>query len=37
MYDKVTVEDIIKVATQYFIPTGLTIATISEDKEGGVK
>jgi zinc protease len=37
MYDKVTVEDIKKVATQYFIPTGLTIATISEDKEGGVK
>jgi zinc protease len=37
MYDKVTVEDIKKVATQYFTPTGLTIATVSEDKEGGVK
>jgi len=37
MYDKVTVEDIKKVAIQYFTPTGLTIATVSEDKEGGVK
>ena len=37
MYDKVTIEDIKNVAKQYFISTGLTIATISEDKEGGVK
>ena len=37
MYDKVTVEDIQNVAKQYFVPTGLTITTISEDKEGGVK
>jgi len=37
MYDKVTVEDIKNAAKQYFVPTGLTIATISEDKEGGVK
>ena len=37
MYDKVTVEDIKNAAKQYFVATGLTVATISEDKEGGVK
>jgi zinc protease len=37
MYDKVTVEDIKNAAKQYFVATGLTIATISDDKEGGVK
>jgi zinc protease len=37
MYDKVTIEDIKTVAKQFFIPTGLTIATISADTEGGVK
>jgi zinc protease len=37
MYDKVTVDDIKNAAKQYFVPTGLTIATISADKEGGVK
>jgi len=37
LYDKVTVKDIIYVANKYFVPTGLTIATISPDAEGGVK
>jgi zinc protease len=37
LYDKVTEEDIIRVAKKYYINTGLTIATISEDAEGGVK
>ena len=36
LYDKVTVDDIMMVAEKYFTPTGLTIATISEDAEGGV-
>ena len=36
-YDKVTNEDIMMVAKKYFVPTGLTIATISPDAEGGVK
>jgi zinc protease len=36
-YDKVTVDDVKYVANQYYIPSGLTIATISEDEEGGVK
>lgn len=35
-YDKLTVDDIKYVANEYFVPTGLTIATISEDEEGGV-
>jgi len=35
-YDKVSVDDIKNVANQYFVPTGLTIATISEDETGGV-
>jgi zinc protease len=37
LYDKVTVEDIKMVARRYFSPNALTIATITEDKEGGVK
>lgn len=37
LYDKVTVEDIKNVAKKYFVPTGLTIATISPDAQGGVK
>jgi zinc protease len=37
LYDQVTVSDIQKIASQYFIPSGLTISTISEDPEGGVK
>ncbi len=35
-YDKVTVEDIKYVANKYFVSSGLTIATISEDETGGV-
>ena len=35
-YDKVSIDDIKSVANKYFIPTGLTIATISEDETGGV-
>ena len=37
LYDQVTVDDIIMVAKKYFVPEGLTIATISPDAEGGVK
>jgi len=37
LYDKVTVNDIINAAKKYLISTGLTIATISPDAEGGVK
>ena len=37
LYDQVTVEDVKKVAQTYFVPTALTIATISEDTGGGVK
>lgn len=37
LYDEVTVGDVKNVAKKYFIPTGLTVATISEDSEGGVK
>jgi len=36
LYDKVTVDDIKMVAGKYFTPTGLTIASISPDAEGGV-
>lgn len=36
-YDKVTVQEVKDVANNYFVPTGLTIATISPDAEGGVK
>lgn len=37
LYDKVTNEDLKMVAAKYFIPSGLTIATISADAQGGVK
>jgi zinc protease len=37
MYDEVTIEDIKNAAKQFFVPTCLTIATISADSEGGVK
>lgn len=36
LYDEVTVNDIIMVAKKYYVTTGLTIATISSDAEGGV-
>lgn len=35
-YDRVTIEDLKMVAAKYFVDTGLTIATISEDETGGV-
>ncbi|MCB9250482.1 MAG: insulinase family protein [Ignavibacteriales bacterium] len=37
LYDKVTVDDVVRVAKQYLVPEGLTIATISELEIGGVK
>lgn len=37
LYDQVTVDDVIRVAQNYFVPTGLTIATISSLDMGGVK
>jgi zinc protease len=37
LYDKVSNDDIKMVANKYFVESGLTIATISEDEEGGLK
>jgi zinc protease len=37
LYDEVSVENVRQVARTYFVPNALTIATISADKEGGVK
>jgi zinc protease len=37
LYDKVTEEDVKRIAKKYFVPTGLTIATISPQEEGGVQ
>jgi len=37
LYDKVTAQDIMNVAKKYFVPTGLTIGTISAGTEGGIK
>jgi len=37
LYDKVTVQDVKDAAKKYLVSTGLTIATISPDAEGGVK
>lgn len=36
-YDQVTPQDIMDVAKKYFVDNALTIATISPNKEGGVK
>lgn len=35
-YDRVSVADVQAVASKYFVESGLTIATISEDETGGV-
>ena len=35
-YDKVTAEDIMVAAKEYFVPSQLTISTISSQKEGGL-
>ncbi|QHL88946.1 insulinase family protein [Nibribacter ruber] len=37
LYDQVTPQDLMNVAKKYFVESGLTIATISPNKEGGVK
>ncbi|MCW8811079.1 MAG: insulinase family protein [Ignavibacteriaceae bacterium] len=37
LYDKVIVDDVKMVANNYFVDSGLTIATISSDEKGGVK
>jgi zinc protease len=37
LYDQVTVEDVKRVAAQYFQPERLTIATISDDEQGVFK
>jgi zinc protease len=37
LYDKVTVQDLKNAIDKYYLPTGLTVATISPDAEGGVK
>lgn len=37
LYDKVTVQDLKDMIEKYYIPTGLTVASISPDAEGGVK
>ena len=37
LYDKVTIEDIKMVANNYYVDNALTIATISEDDNGGVE
>jgi zinc protease len=37
LYDQVTVNDVKIVANKYFTPNRLTIATITEDEEGGLK
>ncbi len=37
LYDKVTVDDILRVANKYFVNTALTVATISPGADVGVK
>ena len=37
LYDRVTFDDIIMVANKYYVDNSLTIATISEDENGGVE
>lgn len=37
LYDKVTVEDLRRVASSYFTPERLTIATISDDEQGALQ
>lgn len=36
-YDRVSVEDVQAVISKYFVDSGLTIATISEDESGGIQ
>jgi zinc protease len=37
LYNNVTIADLKMAADKYFVPSGLTVATISADAEGGVK
>ncbi|NUN69187.1 MAG: insulinase family protein [Bacteroidetes bacterium] len=37
LYEKVTVADLKAAASKYYVPSGMTIATISGDAQGGVK
>jgi zinc protease len=37
LYKTINADQVKAIAKKYFVPTGLTIATISEDPEGGVK
>jgi zinc protease len=37
LYEKVSVEDLKAAAAKYYVPSGLTVATISADAQGGVK
>jgi zinc protease len=37
LYEKVTLEDLKAAAAKYYVPSGLTVATISADAQGGVK
>ena len=37
LYEKVTVDDLKAAAAKYYVPSGLTVATISGDAQGGVK
>jgi len=37
LYDKVTPDDLVRVANKYFVDTALTVATISPETAGGVK
>ena len=36
-YDTVTNDDLKRITAKYFVPSGLTISTISADEQGGVK
>jgi len=37
LYDQVEVDDVKDIARKYFVPSGLTVGTISEDSAGGLK
>lgn len=36
-YEKVTPEDLMRIASKYLVSTGLTVSTISPEETGGVK
>ena len=37
LYDKVIVEDVMRVANKYFVTTALTVSSISTSKENEIK